>query len=151
MSEFEKLIDAARRGDVQEIEQLVGAQPELINKKDATGATALHYAAFAAHRPAVQFLVRHGAEVNVRDDQFGATPTGWAIEYLRELGGFLGIELEDLAFAIRRGDVEWVARFLTRFPALGGAKDAEGTSFGHLAEQCGNPQIVRLFATHRAR
>ena len=151
MSEFEKLIDAAKRGQVDEIEQLLGAQPELINKKDASGATALHYAAFAAHRLAVQFLVRHGADVNARDDQFGATPTGWAIEYLRELGGFLGIELEDLAFAIRHGDVEWVARFLKRFPVLGGAEYAERTSFRHLAEQCGNPEIVRLFAPHRAR
>jgi hypothetical protein len=34
------------------------------------------------------------------------------------MGGFLGIELSDLAHAIERGDTEWVARFLRRFPAL---------------------------------
>ena len=150
MSEFEKFTDAAKRGDVQKIEELVRAHPELINERDTSGVTALHYAAFGGHRQAVQLLVQKGADVNARDAQFGATPTGWAIEYLRELDGFLGIELEDLAFAIRRGDVDWVARFLKRFPALRTAKDGEGTPFQHLAEQCGNAEIVRLFATNGA-
>lgn len=44
----------------------------------------------------VQELVRQGAEINATDVEFGATPTGWAIEYLRELGGVLAIELNDL-------------------------------------------------------
>ena len=150
MSEFERFTDAAMRGDVQQIEELVRAHPELINERDTSGATPLHYAAFGGHRQAVQLLVQKGADVNARDAKFGATPTGWAIEYLRELGGFLGVELEDLAFAVRRGDVEWVARFLGRFPALRAAKDAEGTPFQYLAAQCGNPEIVRLFATNGA-
>lgn len=106
---------------------------------------ALHYAAFGGHRGVVQALVEKGAELNAGDSQLGATPAGWAIEYLREMGGFLGIELDDFAYAIRRGDVERVARFLKRFPSLRRTCDTQGRPFTLLAEQCGNPEIAKLF------
>lgn len=113
-------------------------------QRDAEGATGLHYAALGGHRAVVEFLVERGADINAADGTFGATPAGWAIEYMRELGAFLGIELSDLAFAIRKGDVEWVKRFVTRFPALREARDTEGTAFKELARASGNAEIMRL-------
>ena len=77
--------------------------------------------------------------------QFGATPAGWAIEYLREMGGFLGIELTDFAYAIRQGDIEWTKRFLTRFPGLRQASDTRGNRFKRLAEESGNAEILTMF------
>ena len=62
------------------------------------------------------------------------------------MGGFLGIELADLAFAIERGDVDWVRRFLMRFPGLRNARDSRGVGFRRLAEEGGNPGIVGLFS-----
>jgi hypothetical protein len=120
-------------------------QAELVHKRDGNGATALHDAAFGGHCKVVEFLVQHGAEINAIDAEFGATPTGWAIEYLREMGGFLGIELADLAFAIERGDVDWVRRFLVRFPGLRNARDGRGVEFRRLAEEGENPEIILLF------
>ena len=105
----------------------------------------MHYAAFGGHRDAVRLLVHAGADINAADGQFGATPAGWAIEYLRVMGGFLGIELGDLAWAIERSDVEWVERFLKRFPALKHAHDTHGTAFREMAAQCGNAAIRQLF------
>ncbi len=145
MSDFENLIEAAKQGAIEDVRTIVQGHPELINKKDKLGATALHYAAFGGHRTVVQFLVKEGAEINACDDQFGATPAGWAIEYLREMGGFLGIELDDFAYAIRRGDVEWVTRFLNRFPGLRQATDTHGNRFKLLADESGNPGIISLF------
>jgi len=145
MTDFEKLIDASKRSDLALTKEVLANHPEFINKKDETGATALHYAAFGGHREVVQLLVKHGADVNARDDRFGATPAGWAIEYLRELGGFLSIELQDFAFAIGRGDVDWVRRFIERFPALQHINNSDGKSFKVLAEESGNPAIVKLF------
>ena len=145
MNEFAQLIEAAKQGAAEDVRTLLHSHPDLINRKDELGATALHYAAFGGHRALVQLLVQHGAEINATDDRFGATPTGWAIEYLREMGGFLAIELDDVAYAIQRGDVDWVARFLKRFPALRRASDREGRPFRKLADQSGNPQIVGLF------
>lgn len=145
MSELARLIEAAKQGDLEGVKAVLRDNAELINQKDASGATALHYATFGGCRSVVQELVRQGADVNIRDGKFGATPTGWAIEYLRELGGFLGIEMEDLAHAIRRGEVEWVTRFLRRFPALRGASDANGRSFKLLARESGHREIADLF------
>lgn len=118
MSEFEKLIEAAKRGAVEDVRAIVHSHPEFLDRRDELGATVLHHAAFSGHRLVAQLLVQQGAEINAPDAQFGATPAGWAIEYLREMGGFLAIELDDFAYAMRRGDVEWVTRFLKRFPAF---------------------------------
>lgn len=145
MSGLKELIEASKGGHLEEAKMILRRHPELVNRQDETGATALHYAAFGGHHALVRLLVENGAEVNARDSRFGATPAGWSIEYLRELGGFLSIELEDLAFAIRRGDVEWVTRFLKRFPALRKARYREGKPFKQLAQESGYEEIVRLF------
>lgn len=145
MTELKSLIEAARRGDAEQVRTILQDRSELINKKDDEGATALHYAAFGGHRDIVRLLVENGADINARDNQFGATPAGWAIEYLREFGGFLGIELADFCYAIERCDVEWIKRLLQRFPALRQASYAEGKPFTLLAEETRNPEIVALF------
>jgi Ankyrin repeats (3 copies) len=145
MGDFEKLIEAAKSGSVAEVRAITQEHAELVNRRDKFGATALHHAAFGGHREVVRVLVEHGAEINAADSEFGATPAGWAIEYLREMGGFLGIELDDFGFAIQRGDVEWVVRFLKRFPALRRASDTRGRSFKLLALESSNQEIARLF------
>jgi ankyrin repeat protein len=145
MSHFGSLIEAAKRGDAASVRAILRSHVEAINRRDELGATALHHAALGGHRSVVQELARRGAEINATDTQIGATPTGWAIEYLREVGGFLAIELDDFAFAIRRGEVEWVERFLHRFPALRDASDAQGTPFKQLAAESENQEIVNLF------
>lgn len=145
MTELENLIDATKRGDLADVSAILHSHPELINQRDPSGATALHYAAFAGHRSVVQELVKRGANINATDTRFGATPAGWAIEYLREMGGFLAIELDDFAHAIQRGDVLWVKRFLARFPALRTASDTQGKPFKLLAQESGNHEIANLF------
>ena len=150
MNEFERFIEAAKRGALGDVRTIAQSSPEFLNRKDETGATALHYAAIGGHPAVVRLLVECGADINVTDSEYGATPAGWAIEYLREMGGFLAIELDDLAFAIGRGDVAWVKRFLTRFPRLRRARDSYGKSFEALAGESGNPEIVRLFESDAA-
>lgn len=117
----------------------------LANQRDESGATCLHYATLNGHREVARLLVERGAEINSADGQFGATPAGWAIEYLREMGGYLAIELTDLAYAIELGDARWVARFLERFPGLRLANAANGKPFRILARESGNREIARLF------
>jgi len=138
-------MEAAKRGSLADVRAVVHGHPELVNQRDELGATALHHAAFGGHREVVKALVEHGAEINAADSQFGATPAGWAIEYLREMGGFLGIELDDFAYAIRQADMDWVTRFLKRFPALRAARDTQGRPFKLLAQESGNLEVVKLF------
>ena len=145
MSDLDNLIAAAKQGNLERVNAILGADNSLVNQKDESGATPVHYAALNGHRQIVRLLVQRGADVNSTDSQFGATPAGWAIEYFRELGGHLAIELDDLAHAIQLGDSRWVARFLKRFPSLRQARDTKGTPFQRLARESGDPEIARLF------
>ena len=127
MDDIQAFFSEVERGDLETGRAMVSAAPTLVRARDATGATALHVAALQGHRAVVELLLASGAEVNARDDEYGATPAGWAIEYLREHGALLGVEIEDALFAIRCGDAELVERLVTRHPALRSAVDRDGT------------------------
>ena len=145
MGNLETLIQEVQRGDLCAVRAILETDRSLAHQRDNSGATALHYAALNGKRAVVLLLLELGAEVNSTDLQFGATPAGWAIEYLREKGGYLAIELNDLAYAIELGDERWVARFLNRFPALRQARDTKGIPFKDMAKASDNPEVVRLF------
>jgi ankyrin repeat protein len=146
MTEIDEMISAIERDNLEVVRALLERNRGLVRQQDPTGATALHHAAFHGRRNIALFLVERGADINARDREYGATPAGWAIEYLREMGGHLAIELEDLAYAIQTRDAEWVTRFLTRFPALRTGKYRDGTTFRQLAMDSGDPRISDLFA-----
>ena len=137
---------AVEQGDLETVRTLVAADPALVRARDAIGATALHHAAFHGNRAIAELLHAAGADLNARDGTHGATPAGWAIHYLRERGALLAIEIEDVLFAIRRGDVAWLERLVTRHPALLGAADRSGTPLASHAAATRNPAISRLFA-----
>jgi ankyrin repeat protein len=145
MSDLKNMIEAVKQGDLERVQAILESDDRLANQRDESGATPLHYAALNGHRQIVQLLLERGADINGTDNQFRATPAGWAIEYLREKGAYLAIELDDLAYAIQLGDTRWVARFLKRFPSLRRASDTNGTPFQRLARESGNREIVGLF------
>ena len=151
MSEAPEVFQAVASGDLQRVRELLAMSPALANAKDREGATPLHYAAFNGNQELARFLVEQGADVNARDDRFGATPAGWAIEYLRGLGGFLGMEIDDMILAIRQGDIGWVRRLLTRLPAFAGCRDGSGKPLLQHAEESGCPDIARLFREAASR
>jgi ankyrin repeat protein len=131
--------------DLTEVRRLLAEEPPLIRARDASGATALHYAAFSCDRELAELLLAAGADVNSRDAKHGATPTGWAAEFWRERGGLLAFEIDDVLFAIRRGDEEWVARLVGRHPALRHAMSRDGVPLALHAKASGNPAILRPF------
>jgi len=145
MSDFENLIKAVKHGNLERVRAMLASDGRLASQRDESGAAPLHYATLNGHRQIVQLLLERGADINSRDGQLGATPAGWAIEYLREMGGYLTIELDDLAYAIQLGDARWVARFLKRFPSLRQASDTNGTPFHRLPRESGNGEIAALF------
>jgi Ankyrin repeats (3 copies) len=142
-----ELFSAVASCNEERVRELLGSDPAAARIRDAEGATALHYTALNGQRQIAELLLASGADINARDDRFHATPAGWAIEYLREHGGLLGIEIDDVLFAIRDNDVRWIQRFLTRLPALAQARDAEGKALAQHAVDSGNDEITRLFET----
>jgi Ankyrin repeat len=120
------LFDAVRSRDRERVRDVLQRHPESVSARDDIGATALHYAAEIGDRAIVTTLLDAGADINARDGQFNATPAGWAIEYLRERGGLLGIEIEDARYAAANGDEQWLRRFTERLPALRDAVNRDG-------------------------
>ncbi|HKP15517.1 MAG TPA: ankyrin repeat domain-containing protein [Gemmatimonadaceae bacterium] len=149
MNDVQAFFSEIERGDVEVVRAMVAAAPRLVHARDATGATALHVAAFHGQRAIAELLLASGAEINARDDRFGATPAGWAIEYLRERGALLGVEIENALFAIQRGDVELVTRLVTRHPALASAVDRDGTPLAEHASAAADPEMAAVFARAR--
>ncbi len=143
-AQFFKAVDS---GDVEKTRALLDQYPELVHARGPEGATALHLAAFQGNRALVSLLCAKGADLNARDERFGATPSGWAIHYLRELGGLLAIEIEDVLHAIRTRDAAWVRRLVERHPALINAADAQGKSLAAHARESGDTAIAGLFAS----
>lgn len=69
------LIEAISRGDLEGI--VANAKAEAINKKDETGATALHEAAYRGYADIAKFLLDKGADINVINNP-GLTPLHYA-------------------------------------------------------------------------
>ena len=150
-NDVKQFFDTVERGDAERITRLLDQRPDLVISRDETGATALHVAAFHGHRSIVNLLISRGAEVNARDLEHDATPSGWAIQYLRELGGLLAIEIEDTLYAVRNRDAAWVERLVTRHPALIDATDVNGKPLAEHASESGIESIARLFSSAKAR
>ena len=138
------LFEWAKTGEAEKLKQNLESDPDLLGIRDDTGATLLHYAALHGHRNIVRFLIDRGADPNILDREFGATPTGWAIEYLRELGGLLAIEIDDLAYAIDQKDERWVKRLIQRFPHLKDQADSDGVPLKEKAKLSGSGAITDL-------
>jgi ankyrin repeat protein len=139
------LFNAVKSRDREAVREVLERSPEAVALRDADGATALHYAAEIGDRDIAALLLKAGAEVNARDGRFGATPAGWAIEYLRQRGGLLAIEIDDAGRAIARGDRALLEQYIARFPALRDAVDREGIPLKTRAAGTGRPEIAQLF------
>jgi len=141
------LLASIVEGDLQAASELLDADPNLVKASDSEGASALHHAALHGRRTIVRLLVERGANVNARDGRYGATPAGWAIGYLRQLGGLLATEIDDCEHAVKTGDVQWVERLLDRYPDLVDATGSDGISIRKTALAAGHTEIVDLFTS----
>lgn len=67
------LHDAAKFGNVAEVNELLAQRPQLIGARDTSGGTPLHMAAASGHGGVVEVLVAQGADVNATTSN-GVTP-----------------------------------------------------------------------------
>lgn len=139
------LFAAVRAQDAERVREILRRRPDAVRERDGEGATALHHATEIGNREVVRLLLDAGADINARDARFNATPTGWAVEYLRQRGGLLAIEIDDAGRAIALGDADLVRHYLSRFPGLRDAVARDGTPLRTLAAGSSNREIARLF------
>jgi hypothetical protein len=115
------LLQAAARGDVPHMKELLASGRTKVNFRDYDRRTALHVAASEGHLDVCQFLVSSGARVN-RSDRWGGSPLDDAhrhrhvpiIQYLRDLGAVTGSgnRSTNLITAAASGDVDEVRMLL---------------------------------------
>lgn len=71
--------DAARKGNVAKVKELLDADPGLVSSKDKMGKTPLHYAAENDQKDVAELLIDHGADINTRDSNGGFAPIDLAL------------------------------------------------------------------------
>lgn len=149
MSSVLHFFDAVKSGRTVEVGSLLDADATLVYARDERNkATALHYAVEQRNKDLVRLLLEHQADVNARDGHWGATPKGWAVEYLLEHGAHLGIQIDDMLHAVRTEDVAWAQRFLARNPHLAHVADERGTALEQ-AKRTGNAELIALLEAHQ--
>ncbi|MEM7352192.1 MAG: ankyrin repeat domain-containing protein [Acidobacteriota bacterium] len=127
---------AAALGNMARLRQLVEAEPKLVHALGGDGQRPLH---FARGRPAIDFLLDHGAELEARDVDHGATAAQYAVgqdmekcRYLIERGAVV-----DLLMACALGDEVLVESVLEQEPdalrsRLGACSHTKPGQDGHI-------------------
>jgi hypothetical protein len=72
------LREAAKKGDARAVESLLGRGADA-NARTPYGATAILYASDKGHVEVVKILLKHKADVNLKDTFYGGTPLGFAL------------------------------------------------------------------------
>jgi outer membrane protein assembly factor BamB len=116
----EELWAAARKGDAAAVEAVLAKGVD-VNVRTDYGATALHFAADKGHVAVVRVLLRHKANVNLKDSFYNFTPLTWAnyhkhwavIKELVEAGAEGGASL--LTDAAKDGQADVVRAILAKY------------------------------------
>jgi len=69
--------DAARKGDLTRIKELLKEDRNLVNLKDNRDRTALHLASYKGYKDIIEFLIANDAHINAKDF-YQQTPLHWA-------------------------------------------------------------------------
>jgi ankyrin repeat protein len=73
LAELSGFLEASRKGDLKRVQQLVDSGTN-VNELDKTGFTALHWAAMTNKIEVAKFLIKKGADVNIRDSKMFMSP-----------------------------------------------------------------------------
>ena len=138
-------------GRYDAIESILAKQPELVNAKDEDGYMPLHLAAaISDNEEAVKFLIAKGADVNAKEDTFGATPLHMVfnilgndkniVELLIDNGADVNAKRDDngatpLHMAVDNGLKDIVEFLMSKGADINGRDIIGGTALHHLTQE----------------
>src|SRR4030095_1345600 len=73
---------AARLGLIKKLQELIAADPALVNARGGDGQTPLH---FASTIEIAEFLLNHGADIDTRDVDHESTPAQYMVRDRQEI------------------------------------------------------------------
>jgi ankyrin repeat protein len=152
--------DAAAKGDLEKVKALLKDNPKLVSSRDATGETALSWAANQCHKDVVEFLLAHDAEVRTKNNDGAAPLDGAAVNGCEDVAELLlakgadvnakdnggGTPLHTSAFGGHKG----FAELLLAHGADVNAKDNDGLTPLHLAARKGHKDVAELLLANKA-
>lgn len=154
--------DAAYVGDVRRLEQLLDADPSLLDSFSADGFTPLDLASYFGHREIVTFLMERGAKVEhaIRNENLFTALTGAVAEGHREIAKLLlgrGANVSHrysegsmpLITAAFNGDAEMVKLLLAHGARSDSTNDA-GQTAAEVAADRGHGDIVTMLRTRES-
>jgi ankyrin repeat protein len=147
--------EAAREGDLNEVERLLSEDPSLVNSPDEDGRSPLHWACRGVHPQVVEALVGAGAEVNAKDvnditplHSLGSRGNVEAAKILIESGALVDSPDYErhnaLHYAAMRGHVEIAALLVESGSDLEARNTYGRTPLLLAARESGNVDIARL-------
>ncbi len=154
--------NAARKGDLVKVKELVKQNPSLISTKDKMGNTPLHMAAANDHKDVAEFLLENGADVNARDSNGGFTPLDAALSsyhyknmvvLLLEKGANVNAKADNgltpLHEVAMRGQKDAAEMLLSKNPDVD-ARDNQGNTPLLWALLMGRSDVAELLVTKNA-
>ncbi|MCQ6562766.1 ankyrin repeat domain-containing protein [Paenibacillus mendelii] len=144
---------AAALGMMEMLTKMVEEDPSIVNHRGPDGQVPLH---FAKEHKIIDFLLVHGADIDMCDIDHGGTPAQWAVDdpekcrYLVERGAET-----DIFMACMLDDLEMVNRILERDPNVLNAQVGKGnftsgdSEGGHIYEYKIGIYTRPLFLAHR--
>lgn len=145
---------AAQSQDMDELTSLLDQGAD-VNSTDASGATALHWAANKNNYDMAVLLIEKGADPDIKDSSFGATPINWAafdgsldiVMLLAESGADINTQNmwgnTPLHNAITQNDIAMVEYLIGQGADMTVMNNNGETPFV-LAQSLANPDVLRL-------
>lgn len=148
-------------GDIQAVDNLIKAQPQLLEERDPLGCTPLHVAAREGREAIVKLLVQKGALIDAGDTEH-STPVHLAadkghleiVKYLVQKGANLTLQddngMSALQWAAYGGNVD-IAKFLLDSGADIEIAKPNGSRSMHGAANRGHLEMVKLLLSRGAQ
>lgn len=157
----QEIHDAAREGDLTKMKMLLEKDPKLVNAKDETGRTPLHWACRGVHPDVVKFLVEKGADINALDNNqiaplhsIAARGHTEAAELLIKKGAQINIKDYNshtpLHFTAIYGKKDITTLLIANGAELEVRDDYGRTPLLLVARESGNVDVARILIEHGA-